>query len=78
MKILLIPAKTLEKQKSNISHSALFHMKTRVGLKYFVNDRVWKPFFDSNPQPDPFKLNFTKTKIGAIKSQKRARIYLTW
>ena len=38
MKILLILGKTLEKQKLNFSRSALFQMKTRVSLKYFVND----------------------------------------
>ena len=38
MKILLILAKIIEKQKLNFSCSALFHMKTRVSLKYFVND----------------------------------------
>ena len=37
MKILLILAKTLEKQKLSFSCSALFHMKTKVSLKYFVN-----------------------------------------
>ena len=31
-------AKSYEKQKLNFSCSALFHMKTRVSLKYFVND----------------------------------------
>ena len=30
--------KTLEIQKLNFPHSTLFHMKTRVSLKYFVND----------------------------------------
>ena len=30
--------KALEKQKLNFSRSALPHMKTRVSLKYFVND----------------------------------------
>ena len=30
--------KTLEKQILNFSRSALFHMKTRVSLTYFVND----------------------------------------
>ena len=30
--------KTLEKHKLNFSRSALFFMKTRVSLKYFVND----------------------------------------
>ena len=37
MKILLILAKN-ENQKLNFSRSALFHMKIRVSLKYFVND----------------------------------------
>ena len=35
MKILSIPAKTLEKQKLNFSRSARFHMKTRVYLNIF-------------------------------------------
>ena len=30
--------KTIEKQNSNFFRSALFHMKTRVSVKYFVND----------------------------------------
>ena len=30
--------KSPEKQKSNFSRNAIFHMKTRVCLKYFVND----------------------------------------
>ena len=38
MKILLILAKTLEKHKLNFSRSAQFHMKTRVSLKYFMNN----------------------------------------
>ena len=39
MKILLIleEMKCLEKQKLMISNCALFHMKTRVSLKYFVS-----------------------------------------
>ena len=37
MKILLLLAKTLEKQKLNFSRSALFHMETGVSLKYFVS-----------------------------------------
>ena len=32
---------TLEKQKLNFSRSELFHMKTRVSPKYFVNDSRW-------------------------------------
>ena len=38
MKMLLILAKALEKQKFNFNRSVLFHMKTRADLKYFVND----------------------------------------
>ena len=38
MKVLSILAKSLEKQEVNFSRSTLFHMKTRVDLKYFVND----------------------------------------
>ena len=36
-KILLILAKALEKQKSNISRSAISHIKARVSFKYFLN-----------------------------------------
>ena len=38
VKILSVLVKITEKQKLNFSHSVLFHMKTRVCLKYFVND----------------------------------------
>ena len=41
MKILLILAKTLEKQKLNFSRTALFHIKTRASLRYFVNYCSW-------------------------------------
>ena len=37
-----VQVKSPEKQKSNFSGSALFHMKNRVCLKYFVNDCLWK------------------------------------
>ena len=40
MKILLLLAKAIEKQKLNSSRSGLFHMKTRVSLKYLVNDCI--------------------------------------
>ena len=46
--ILLTLAKSLEKQVLNFSHGVLFHMKTRVSLKYFVNDCLWKQMFASN------------------------------
>ena len=32
-------------------------MKTRVFLKYFVNDCLWKQFLASNLPPDPFRFN---------------------
>ena len=38
MKILSILLKCPEKQKLNFSHSVLFHMKSRVCLKFFAND----------------------------------------
>ena len=31
------------------------HMKTRVSLRYFVIDCLWKPFFDSNSSQTPSK-----------------------
>ena len=37
MEILLILAKISRKIEIKFSRSALFHMKTRVSLKYFVN-----------------------------------------
>ena len=37
-KILLILAKSTTKLQLNFSRSALFHMKTRVSLKYFATD----------------------------------------
>ena len=40
--------KTHEKQKLNFSSSALFHMKSKVSLKYFVNNCLWKHFLASN------------------------------
>ena len=36
-KILLILAKTFEKQKLHFPRSALFRMKTKVSLKFFGN-----------------------------------------
>ena len=40
--------KALEKQKLNFSRRALFHMKTRVSLKYFVNDCSFKSYLFLN------------------------------
>ena len=45
MKILSVLAKKTELE---LCHSALFHMKTRVFLKFFMNHCLWKQFLDSN------------------------------
>ena len=41
-------SKKRKKEKFNFSRSFLFHMKTRVYLKYFVHDCTWKQGFASN------------------------------
>ena len=56
MKILLVLAKISWKQKLNFSRSALFNMKTRVSLRYFVNDCLWKHFLSSNSPQTPSNL----------------------
>ena len=48
----------MKKKKSNFCHSALLHMKTRVSLKYFVNDFLWEQFLAFKSPPNSFKLNF--------------------
>ena len=64
-------------------------MKTRVSLKYFVNDCLWKHCFASNSPQTPSNLisliilvtlsSFTQfePKIRAIKLQKSAKNSLT-
>ena len=66
------------------------HMKTRVSLKYFLNDCLWKQFFAFNSLQTfsnliswPILVSlrpFTQfySKIRAIKLQKSAKICLTW
>ena len=54
----MVEAKTAEKEKLNFSHSALFHMKSRVYLKYFVNVCVCKQFFAFNLPQTPSNLFF--------------------
>ena len=34
-------------QKLNFTGSALFHIKTRICLKYFLNDFLWEQFLGS-------------------------------
>ena len=48
MKILSVVAKIFWKTEIELCNSALFNMKTRVCLKYFVNHCLWKQFIDSN------------------------------
>ena len=38
------------------TRSALFPMKTRACLKYFVHDCIWKQFFASNSLQAPLNL----------------------
>ena len=82
--------KTFGKPKLNFFRCALFYMKTRVSLKYFVSYCLFKLFFDSNaPQTlsnlisltflvplRPFTLFLPK--IRASKRQKSPKICLTW
>ena len=56
MKVLLKLAETPEKQKLNFSCCALFHMKTRVSLKYFVSYCLWKRLVDSSSLQTPSNL----------------------
>ena len=63
-------------------------MKTRVSLKYFVNDSLWNPFFDCTSSQTPSKLtsltiletlrSFTlfSSKIRAVTLQEGAKICL--
>ena len=64
-------------------------MKTRISLKYFVNDCLWPPFLDSNLHQAPSDLifwtilvtlrpfTFFQAKSRAIKLQISAKICLT-
>ena len=58
MKVLLILEENLEKSKQNFSRRALFHIKTRVSLTYFVSYCLEKLIFDSNSPQTTFKFNF--------------------
>ena len=57
IKLLLILAKSIEKEKVNISRS-IFLMKTRVSLKYFVSTCLFEKYFCCSFAPNLFKLNF--------------------
>ena len=57
-KILLILAKSLQNHGLNFSWSALFYMKSRLSLKYFVKDCHWNLFFTINSPQTPANLFF--------------------
>ena len=57
IKLLLILAKSIEKEKVNISRS-IFLMKTRVSLKYYVSTCLFEKYFCCSFAPNLFKLNF--------------------
>ena len=57
MKILLI----LDKTSLNFSRSALFLMKIKVSLKYFINGCLWKQFLTSNTPQTTSNLIFLTT-----------------
>ena len=48
--------KKLLENKLNGCRKVLFQMKTRVSVKYFVNDCLWKYFFVSNLLETPSNL----------------------
>ena len=48
--------KLLKNRDLNFSRSALFHMETRVSLKYFVNGCLWKHIITSNSPQTPSNL----------------------
>ena len=60
-------AKSLQKQKSNFSRTALFHKKTRVSLNYFVSDCRLNGVFSRDNLPrikdGPYVINLDDKKI---------------
>ena len=84
-----ISKKLLKKKKLNFSGSALFHIKTRVCLKFFVNDCLCKQLFASSLPQTPSNLicltifvtlrplTQFQPKIRATNMQKSAKICLT-
>ena len=55
-KILSILAKDSLSIETELSRSALFHVKTKVFLKYFVRGCLWKQVFASNLPQAPSNL----------------------
>ena len=52
MEILSVLEKSPEKWKLNFSRSALFHMKSKAGLKYFVNDWCFETIWVMDSRDD--------------------------
>ena len=48
-----INKKVLKKKQLNFSRVVLFHIETKVSLRYFITACVWKTFFDSNSSSTP-------------------------
>ena len=53
--------KSPQKQKLNLFRITLFHMKTKVYLKYFVNDSLGKQCFTPNFSHTPLNLIYSNT-----------------
>ena len=45
-----------QEEKKNLSRMALFHIKIRVCLKYFLNDCLWKHSLAANSPQTPSDL----------------------
>ena len=58
-KHLSILGKTVDKQKLNFSRTVLFRVKTRVCVKYFFYDCLYKQLFDSNLPRHPHVISLT-------------------
>ena len=80
----------LAENKSKLSRIALFHIKSRVYIIYFVHDCLWKQYSACNLPRAPSKLIFgtilvtirlfthVQLKIREVNRQKRAKFFLTW
>ena len=60
--------KTVQKLKSNVSCSALFHTNTNISLIYFGQDCLGKQYFASNSPKAPSNLTCFSHKVTAFKN----------
>ena len=58
MKILLVLGKNFQKIAIKLFSLYAIYIKTRVSLKYFVTDSLWKAFFDLNLPQIPSNLSY--------------------